>query len=639
MMFKAKNTFFILFTLALFFSSQAQNYADKNYYLVDSLKLDNLVVNEKEMLQSSLTDFHKATTEKQKLAAVNTIIENSWDKNVWPKYNQWMHQYTKEKLGGMISITDGVNITTQKKTLLKYYSNSLNNIGFIYNEKGDLTQGLIYYYKSLTIREVINDSLGLSETYNNIGTIYASQENIVKALEFLKKSLKFTESIDSPNIATTISNVGILYGKQGDRDKAMFYFQKSLEENQKANDTVGIARSLGLIAGFYKSGNELDKSLEYLLKNLKVVVKSGYRDGIMLTLTDIADVYLKKDKTTKAMHYGQRALKMAKTEGDPERLSLVSEKMSLIYQERGNWEKAFEMEALHVKMRDSIQNNEIKNSLIEQAAKYELDKKQQEITLLSVKNEVQEFRINKNRKSIILISLALFSALILAFIAFRGYKKKLYINRLLERQKAEISRKNEAKKIMLQEIHHRVKNNLQVVNSLLRMQSSKSTDKEVIGAFKETQSRVMSMAKLHEKMYQSGDLQRLNAKNYLTMLVKEIVQNYTVGKEIELDLDIEELFIDSQTMMPLSLLINEIITNSLKYAFEGREEGLITVKFNKVSDTNELIISDDGIGFVPNPIVKGLGFRLIASFTRQLDGSIEKIMGSGTTYKLVFSNS
>ena len=119
---------------------------------------------------------------------------------------------------------------------------------------------------------------------------------------------------------------------------------------------------------------------------------------------------------------------------------------------------------------------------------------------------------------------------------------------------------------------------------------------------------------------------------------KEIVQNYTVGKEIELDLDIEELFIDSQTMMPLSLLINEIITNSLKYAFEGREEGLITVKFNKVSDTNELIISDDGIGFVSNPIIKGLGFRLIASFTRQLDGSIEKIMGSGTTYKLVFSN-
>ncbi|PHS10817.1 MAG: hypothetical protein COA88_00590 [Kordia sp.] len=637
-MFKAKHIFFFLFILVLFFSSQAQNYADKNYYLVDSLDLNNLVVNEKEMLKKSLVDYHKANTESQKLAAINTIIENSWDANVWPKYNQWMYRYTNEMLEGVIPITDSVNINPRGKIFLKYYSNSLNNIGFVYHDKGNLTKALSYYYKSLTIREVINDSLGLSETYNNIGAIYAIQENIVKALEFAKKSVKISKLMHSDDIGTGLSNMGVLYGKQGNKVKAMLLFKKSLAAHKKRNDAVGVAHSLGLIAGFYKSEGELDKSLDYLFKNLEVVEENGHQDGVIATLTDVADVYLKKGQTIKAMRYGERALKLAKSEGTPERISLVSEKLSIIYQKRNNWEKAFQMEILHVKMRDSIQNNEIKNSLIEQAAKYELDKKQQEITLLSVKNEVQELRINKNRKSILLISLALFSALILAFIAFKGYKKKLYINRLLERQKAEISRKNEAKKIMLQEIHHRVKNNLQVVNSLLRMQSSKSTDKEVIGAFKETQSRVMSMAKLHEKMYQSGDLQRLNAKHYITMLVKEIVQNYTVGKEIELDLDIEELFIDSQTMMPLSLIINEIITNSLKYAFEGREEGLITVKFNKVSDINELIISDDGIGFVSNPIIKGLGFRLIASFTRQLDGSIEKIMGSGTTYKLVFSN-
>jgi len=639
MLFKTKYWVLFYLTLVTFICSQAQNYVDKNYYLIDSLTLENLVVNEKEMLQTSLSDFHKATTEKQKLEAINTIIENSWDRNVWPKYNQWMYKYTKEKLGKMIYITDGMNINPQEKILLKYYSNSLNNIGYEYNEKGNLTKALNYYYKSLAIREAIDDDLGLAETYNNIGKIYSSQDEITKALEFAEKALKVSKVINSTGVGTMLSNAGTLYGKQGDKNKAMLYFQKSLEVNKKQNNAVGVGRSLGLIAGFYKSEGELDRSLDYLFKNLEVVEENGYQDGVITALTDIADVYLKKEQTIKAMNYGERALKLAMLEGHPEGISSAAEKLSLIYQKRNNWEEAFEMETLHVKMRNTIQNNEIKNSLIEQATKYDLHKKQQEITLLSVKNEVQELRINKNRKSILLISLALFSSLILAFVAYRGYKKKLYINKLLESQKAEISRKNEDKKIMLQEIHHRVKNNLQVVNSLLRMQSSKTSDKEVINAFKETQSRVLSMAKLHEKMYQSGDLKRLNAKTHITMLVEEIVKNYTLEKDIGLNIDIQELYIDAQTMMPLSLIINEIITNSLKYAFEGRKNGIISIKLSpSTSITNELYVSDNGIGFTSEKSTKGLGTKLIQSFTRQLNGTIEKILINGTAYRLCFEN-
>jgi two-component sensor histidine kinase len=231
----------------------------------------------------------------------------------------------------------------------------------------------------------------------------------------------------------------------------------------------------------------------------------------------------------------------------------------------------------------------------------------------------------------------LFLTLLIAFVSYRGYKKNLLINKLLEKQKSEISRQNEAKKTMLQEIHHRVKNNLQVVNSLLRMQSSKMKDKNILGMFKETQSRIRSMAKLHEKMYQSGDLDKFNAKEHITLLVEEIVTNYSVGKTIELNLDIDAIFVDSKTMMPLSLIINEMISNSLKYAFEGREEGTIEVKFNKVkNEKTQLIIRDNGVGYTPNPKSKGLGLRLITSFTKQLNGQMEKITNNGTTFKLIY---
>jgi len=639
MLFKAKYTFLIYVLLVTYLPSQAQDYADKDYYLIDSLRLSELVPNEKELLHSSLLKFHKSNNQDLRLEVINSLIENSWDEKIWHKYNQWMYDFTKKELENVLPITNNSSLNLKEKSLLKYYSNSINNIGVIYNSEGKLLIALEYYYKSLNFREHLNDSLGLAESYNNIGNIYAMQNNTDKALEFTEKSLAFSKLIGSENLGAILSNLAILYSEKNDNEKAMLYYKESLESYKKLNNNVGIASTLSLIGGFYEKQGELDKSLSYLLENLVVLEENDYKDGIIGTLTDISRVYLKKEAIAKAKVYGEEALRFAEIKGDPNYISITSEVLSSVYEEEQNWKKALQMERLHIKMRDSIQNTEIEKNLIEQASKYELDKKQQEIELLSVNNEVQELKLKKNKTSILLISIALLFALILALVAYRGYKKKLYINKLLERQKADISRKNEDKKIMLQEIHHRVKNNLQVVNSLLRMQSSKSSDKGVITAFRETQSRVLSMAKLHEKMYQSGDLKKLNAKTHITMLVEEIVKNYTIEKEIVLNLDIEELFIDAQTMMPLSLIINEIITNSLKYAFVGREKGTISVKLGPSMDiTNQLYLADDGVGYKKEESLTGLGSKLIQSFTRQLNGTIEKISGNGTTFKLTFEN-
>jgi len=612
--------------------SIGQTYADKNYYLIDSLNYEVLVDNEKALIDPSLKVFHNTTKDSIKLKVINTIVENSWDDNVWHKYNQWMYDFTRQKLSKLFPIKKSTNLNSKEKMLLKYYSNSLNNIGVIYDGQGKLQLALEYYYKSLNLREFIKDSFGLAESYNNIGDIYATQNDLKKAIEFTEKSIVVSKLIGSEYHGLFLINLGILYSSQGDKEKEMFYYKESLEAYKKLNNTVGVANSLSLIGEVYESQGELTKSLTYLLESLIVLEENDYQFGIIRTLTDVSRVYLKKGAIAKATNYGERAIKLAIQKGDPQVISITSKVLSTIYQKGNNWKKAFEMETLHFEMRDSIQNTEIETSLIKQASEYELDKKQQRIALLSIKNEVQELKLNRNKILIALFSVGFGLALILVVVVFKGYKKNKVINKM-------ISKKSEERKIMLQEIHHRVKNNLQVVNSLLRMQSKKSSDKEVIDAFKQTQSRVLSMAKLHEKMYQSGDLKRLNAKEHITMLVEEIVKNYTIEKEIVLNLDIAELFIDAQTMMPLSLIINEIITNSLKYAFEGREKGTITVKLSPSMDiTNQLYLADDGIGYKKEESSTGLGSKLIQSFTRQLNGNIEKISDNGTAFKLTFEN-
>lgn len=208
-------------------------------------------------------------------------------------------------------------------------------------------------------------------------------------------------------------------------------------------------------------------------------------------------------------------------------------------------------------------------------------------------------------------------------------------NELRRVNKILVNRNNE-KTMMMNETHHRVKNNLQMVNTLLRLQSSKIVDEEIISMFKETRSRVMAIAALHERMYQLDTIQSISAKEYITRLTNDIVENFTVDKKIKTQIEVEEIDISTQIMIPLSLVINEIITNSLKYAFNENEEGIISVKLSSQGNKIKLLIGDNGSGFSYESQKGGLGAKLIQSFVKQIGGTIEPIIGNGTSYEIIF---
>jgi len=203
-----------------------------------------------------------------------------------------------------------------------------------------------------------------------------------------------------------------------------------------------------------------------------------------------------------------------------------------------------------------------------------------------------------------------------------------------------LKKENDQKTNMLKEIHHRVKNNLHIVNSLLRIQSSKIEDEHIVQMFKKTQRRVLSMAILHEKMYQSENLKNLNAKEHFESLIRDLVDTYGINKNIELDISIAPVNFTMDTLLPLGLIINELINNSLKYAFKDREKGKISIliKTTKRKNFYELIIGDDGIGIQEDQSLKSnqIGANLVHAFVKQLNGNISHMELSGTFYKIVF---
>jgi two-component sensor histidine kinase/ligand-binding sensor domain-containing protein len=220
-----------------------------------------------------------------------------------------------------------------------------------------------------------------------------------------------------------------------------------------------------------------------------------------------------------------------------------------------------------------------------------------------------------------------------------------------ERLKKEITERKEAeerikaslkeKEVMLQEIHHRVKNNLQVISSLLKLQSRYIKDEKILEIFKESQTRIRSMALIHNKLYQSKDMARIDFADYIHSLSTDLFRSYRVSSSlIRMKINTEDVFLDINSAIPCGLIISELISNALKHAFPNGRKGELTIDFSQEKDKKfKLVVADNGVGF-PEDLdfrnTESLGMRLICILTEQLQGTVELDKKNGTKFEIKF---
>lgn len=224
-------------------------------------------------------------------------------------------------------------------------------------------------------------------------------------------------------------------------------------------------------------------------------------------------------------------------------------------------------------------------------------------------------------------------------------------NRLVRRQRdvleeeirlrtQEITKQNEEKSLMLKEIHHRVKNNLQIISSLLNLHAETINDPRVLSLFEDLRHRVNSMALIHEKMYQSKNLVNIDIAAYIDELIRTLIDAYDSNKNIRLQSDIQHIEFKIDTIVPLGLILSEIVSNSLKYAFGNQVEGTIEVSMKKLhNNVFVLEVGDNGSGLpagVDFITTDSLGMMLIRMLTEQLSGEVTVESDGGTHYKIVF---
>jgi PAS domain S-box-containing protein len=196
------------------------------------------------------------------------------------------------------------------------------------------------------------------------------------------------------------------------------------------------------------------------------------------------------------------------------------------------------------------------------------------------------------------------------------------------------------KEVLLKEIHHRVKNNMQIISSMLGLQSAYVQDKKYNEMLQDSQNRIKSMALIHEKLYQSDNMAQVNFSEYVNSLITNLYSSYSINKEnIKLNINLEKISFNIDTAIPLGLIINELVSNSFKHAFPDNRTGEIVVDISRIDDTHyRLIIRDNGIGFAQkSTYTNTLGLNLVNALTEQIDGKLDIKSHEGSTFIITFN--
>ncbi len=331
----------------------------------------------------------------------------------------------------------------QKINYKKGETKSLNNIavGYFYLSKYDTA--LEYYLKSLKINEELKDEESIAKSLNNIGIVYKLVGNNKEALKYFLKSLKIKQKIGSRyGIASTLNNIGMIYGELKNYDTALEYFLESLEIKKEIKDREGTATALNNIGMIYYKLNNYEKTLEYFLKSLRLYEETGFKAGIANTSINIGDSYIKLKEYDTASLYFEQGLKLAKEIEAKDLLKDCYNSISNLYFAKGSYQKALKYYKMHSDIKDSIFTEESGGKIAEMQTKYETEKKEKEIEILSKNNEIQNLEIarQKNlRNSFIVISILI---AILVFIIYRLYRAIQKTNRILKYKNIQTEKEN-----------------------------------------------------------------------------------------------------------------------------------------------------------------------------------------------------
>ncbi len=510
-------------------------------------------------------------------------------------------------------------------------------MGAIKSNQTDYDGSMQYYFDAMKIWESIDNQAGVAKVYNGIADLLYMQHNYQKSIEYCEKAITLQKKLKLPgDLADTYLNLAYDYLMTGDHDGALESVNNALAYHGKAqSDPLKISKAYNARGNVYKFMERYDEAIADYEHNLQLAQAAKYKRAIMVSHANLGHVYKLKNEFHKALPHTLKAIQMMQDTKDTRNLWENYMHASDIYAGLGDYKKANQYAWLYSEEVEQQYEEQIDQLEDELLTKYEAGQSGATIAL-------QKQKISQQRK-IQFLSFGLLALLVVIFgLAYRGYQLKQKTNRLLTKINESLKKKNQENELLLKEIHHRVKNNLQIISSLLSLQSAQINDTAVLDAVQESQNRVQSMGLIHQKLYQGENLAAVEMKDYFENLGENMLDSFgSLAANVDIVCSMDKLELDVDTAIPIGLIVNELLTNSVKYAFPDDRRGRINISLSKTEDEALCLrVSDDGVGVknVPARIGKGSGFgnQLVNLLTRQLDGTMIKESVQGVTTIIKF---
>jgi two-component sensor histidine kinase len=457
--------------------------------------------------------------------------------------------------------------------------------------------------------------------------MYYAQYNYKNAYKFLTVSLAIDKKRgDLKRAAGAMVNLGIVNTYLDSLDESLSLYNEALEIHKLSNDTAGMMSCISNMGSVYFYKKDFKKALQCYSQNEEFLRNSGMPEKKSSAYNNLANVYAKLKMYDKALLFAFKDLELCSANQLINRKQFAYESLNDIYIEMGDYKKAHEYLHKYVSLRDSILNEDRNASIAEMQTKYETEKKDKELLQVNAEKDI-EIQRNLTQRNLF-IAVIVFVVLVVLIIGL-AYRSKQRINKLLSEKNQLNENIIKQKEVLIAEVHHRVKNNLQLINSIVDMQARNYSEENTISAVQDIQKRIGAIALLHQFLYQKDSIESVEMSQYINELVTGLKNSFkTEDKKIGVVCEVENLRLDINTAVPLGLIINELFTNSFKHAFANKNEGQVKIVLKKLDALLELEVSDDGVGTDENSS-NNFGKLMIRSLSRQLQAEWKVENGNG----------
>lgn len=589
----------------------------------------------------------------KRVIAINDSGVYCWKKKDFPK--------------ALDLFTKALDISEQND-FKNHIASELNNIGLVYYSQGEYARGLDYYNRSITVLRQTGDSMKIAQSLMNTGIVYKKQGVYDKATALLLEAARYFEK--SGSLQQLASCYNTIANSQSDLNyysEALKYHFKAFEIRKKINDSALVASSLNNIGIIYKKLDSLKLALDYF--NRSLTLKKGLGDKMMIssTLANIGDIsFLNQDYKNAEKKYLDSYL-LRKEINDQNGLVSVTNKLGELYLRIGlldksrtfldegldiarrissnelelnnlklqaelfeyqrQFKKAVETYKRYDTLRSRIFDSEKSKAISELRIKYETEKNEGEIKSLNKVSASQAERLEAQTKMQYALMFGLVMFLILAIVSFGAYRLKRKSNTQI--------------KTLMQERQHRAKNNLQIITELLGLQSAYLEHEQAKGAIRSGENRMQAVSLIDKMLYQNPENTEIEMSEYVQKLAGNLALMFGAeNHKTQVRIEAEPFWLEASKATPLGLILNELITNSFKYAFRDHSAPEIYIGLRQnIEKEASLIYRDNGSGLGEGFDIKqtkSLGLKLIQSLSKQLKGTVAIENRDGFYFELTF---